>query len=134
MTTEDLTNYDEFGGSIIYAPTIPAILSRLDVAEQAIDDMDEAYEVTTYGRVFWDSMARKIECGDILLWKSGGFFNYFLSYGIVLTIFQDIPYRVLVLNTKKNKVTLWSTFNKTILAKHDNYDIIPNKFREVWDI
>jgi hypothetical protein len=79
-------------------------------------------------------MARKIELGDILLWKSGGFFNYFLSYGIVLHIFRDIPYRVLVLNTKKNKVTLWSTFDKTILAKHDNYDIIPDRFRAIWGI
>jgi len=131
MTIEDLTTYRELQDAepIIYAPIIPpAVISRLDAAEQA------TYEVTTYGRVFWDSMARKIECGDILMWKSGGFYNYSLSYGIVLTIFRDIPYRVLVLNTKKNKVTLWRTGDKTILAKHDNYDIIPDEFRDIWNI
>ena len=131
MTIEDLTDYDEFDSdSIIYAPIIPMSITthQLDA-----EDRWEVYD-ETIGRRFWDSLGREIECGDILLWKSGGFFNYFLSYGIVLSIFRETPYRVLVLNNNKNKVTLWSTSDKTILAKHNNYDIIPDRYKDIWNI
>lgn len=90
--------------------------------------------VRTPPDILFDALKREIEIGDILFWNSSGYYRQDFSFGLVLNIFIENRKKILVLNSRKNKVTLWNTFDKVILAKHNNYDVIPKRIREIWGL
>jgi hypothetical protein len=74
-----------------------------------------------------DGMGRDIQTGDILTWNSGGYYNNFMSYGIVKDI-HDEHGRIRVINHRGKGVNIWVTQNTVIIAKRDNYESIPDDF------
>lgn len=80
-----------------------------------------------------DAMARRVEVGDVITWKSGGYFSNFMSFGLVLRINDDLG-SIRVLNHNSNKITIWRTYNVIILARSNNYDLIPDRYRRNFGI
>lgn len=78
-------------------------------------------------RQLLDALGRKVEVGDIISYKSGGFFNNFMSTAFVTQTREDIG-SIRVINHNGNGVTIWNVYNCVILAKSDNYDLIPEEY------
>ena len=80
-----------------------------------------------------DAMSRQIRPGDIITWKSGGYFSNFLSFGLVLYVNREKGY-IQILNHNKNKVNLWHTHLCVIIAREPDYSLIPEEYLETWNI
>jgi len=78
-----------------------------------------------------DAMSRQIQVGDIINWRSGGFFNHFLSFGLVMRV-DDVNGHIRVLNHNNNMVTLWNTHMCVILASEGDYSAIPETYLSLW--
>lgn len=77
-----------------------------------------------------DAMGRNIHPGDILTWRSGGYFGHYQSFGIVIEV-TPIPNRkIRVRNHNYNIINIWNTFNTIIVARRGDYSDIP----ESWQI
>lgn len=80
-----------------------------------------------------DGMGRRIQVGDIISWKSGGYYQNFLSFGLVRTIHYDVG-RIRVINHKGKGVNIWITDKTVIIAKENNYETIPEWYLEKFGI
>jgi hypothetical protein len=78
-----------------------------------------------------DAMSREIQVGDIINWRSGGYFSHFLSFGLVRRIDYTNGH-IRVLNHNKNMVTLWHTHLCIILASEGDYSAIPEDYLKIW--
>ena len=78
-----------------------------------------------------DAMSREIHPGDILNWRSGGYFGHFLSFGLVVRV-DEVNGHIRVLNHNKNMVSLWNTHLSVILASEGDYSAIPEEYLKIW--
>lgn len=78
-----------------------------------------------------DAMSREIHPGDILNWRSGGYFGHFLSFGLVMRV-DCVNGHIRVLNHNKNMVSLWNTHLSVILASEGDYSAIPEEYLKIW--
>lgn len=76
-----------------------------------------------------DGMQRHIHSGDIISWRSGGYFGHYLCFGLVLIVNHERQ-NIRVINQNGNKLTIWRTYLAVILARSENYDSIPNEYLE----
>lgn len=108
--TEDLISYtvmEEDGGTHTHVPDITPIMI--------------------------DAMSREIEAGDILNWRSGGYFGHYMAFGMVTQVdYGDARGCIKVINHNGNRVTLWNTHKCVILAKANDYSNIPREYLKIW--
>jgi len=74
-----------------------------------------------------DGMKREILVGDILTWKSGGYFHSYQSYGLVLRV-NDQSMRVR--RHSGHETTIWIFSNTVIVARYPHYELIPEEILE----
>lgn len=78
-----------------------------------------------------DAMSREIEAGDILNWRSGGYFRHYMAFGMVTKVDYDKGH-IQIINHNKNRVTIWKTHMCVILAKANDYSNIPEEYINLW--
>jgi hypothetical protein len=81
------------------------------------------------GHAMIDSLNRPIRPGDVLTWSSGGYFSRFQSVGVVVSMDSRRRF-IRVRNHNDNIVTIWITYNKTILARQGDYSLIPEDYKQ----
>jgi len=80
-----------------------------------------------------DAMDRELDVGDIITWRSGGYFGNYISFGKVLNS-KTSPRCITVLNQNGNTVTIWNTYNVVIIARSGNYDLVPESHKRIFNI
>jgi hypothetical protein len=78
-----------------------------------------------------DAMSRQIEAGDIINWRSGGYFGHYMAFGMVTQVDYDKGC-IKVINHNNNRVTMWNTHMCVILAKANDYSNIPEEYINLW--
>jgi hypothetical protein len=74
-----------------------------------------------------DGMQRQIHVGDVISWRSGGYFSHFLCFGFVISVNREQG-NIKAVNQNGNKVTIWRTYLTNILARDGDYSLIPNEY------
>jgi hypothetical protein len=80
-----------------------------------------------------DGMQRQIHEGDIISWRSGGYFCHYLCFGLVLSVNPERE-NIRVINHRGNKVTIWRTYLAVILAREGDYSSISNEYLEKFGV
>ena len=86
----------------------------------------EVPTTTEIPRPLLDSMKREIHPGDIISWVSPKYYSSAINYGLVLHVLRI---RIRVRNHNGNNITIWNSYNTTILARYGNYDLIPEEYK-----
>jgi len=116
------------------------LLQRLDVAPRVPPRVHTANRPVRVHRepgnthtipIIIDAMSREVEPGDIINWRSGGYFGHYMAFGIVTKVDYDKGY-IQVINHNKNRVTIWRTHMCVILAKANDYSNIPEEYMRLW--
>jgi hypothetical protein len=74
-----------------------------------------------------DGMQRQIHAGDVISWRSGGYFSHYICFGLVLSVIPEQEC-IRVINQNGNKVTIWRTYLAVILAREGDYSSISNEY------
>jgi len=74
-----------------------------------------------------DAMKREIHTGDIITWKSGGYYHSYQSYGLVLRINTE---SMRVRRHSGHETTIWIFSNTVIVARYPEYNLIPDEILE----
>ena len=115
--------------------TIPLQIERSELVRQEwVIGVDRATnEETVIVPQLIDGMHRQIHAGDIITWRSGGYFSHFICFGLVLSVNPERE-SIRVINHNGNKVTLWRTYLAVIIAKEGDYSSISNEYLEKFGV
>lgn len=94
---------------------------------------EETDEETVIVPQLIDGMERQIHTGDVISWRSGGYFSSYLCFGFVIDINPEQGC-IKAINQNGNRVTIWRTYLTTILARDGDYNLIPIEYMEKFGV